>query len=346
MAADARTPPRTRRVPAPTSPLRCSTGLRTAVASEPPAVRRRTTSASAVRCSCWAGHQRRPTPAIDGPTTDGPTTDPTVPRPAAAAVSDVAHRCAASAPPAPVSLAQQRLICLDRDHVSCPRFVRAVGSPRAPRPARAAVPERAAVAGAAVAAATGPGAESAAGTAAAAAGSVAAAGTAGAAAGSTVAAPGPGAEGAAGADAAALTGTPDGTLGAAATTGTPAGLAGTAATAAAASGRRLGRLGRRAGFGRGAVDRNPDVTGGPAADGGVRRPDARHAVDPEPSPERRTAGRCPAVAAAGGGRPARHCRHPGGRVHGGARRAEPARARPERCRCWRPDCPPRRPRAR
>ena len=57
--------------------------------------------------------------------------------------SDVANRCAASDPAAPVSLAQQRLVCLDVDHIHCPRFVRATGSPRmggVGRPARAVSP--------------------------------------------------------------------------------------------------------------------------------------------------------------------------------------------------------------
>jgi hypothetical protein len=49
---------------------------------------------------------------------------------AAVARSDPANRCAASDPPAPVSLAQQRLVCLDAGHVDCPRFTRAIGSPR------------------------------------------------------------------------------------------------------------------------------------------------------------------------------------------------------------------------
>ncbi len=50
--------------------------------------------------------------------------------PAVAARSDPANRCGASDPPAPVSLAQQRLVCLDAGHVDCPRFSRAIGSPR------------------------------------------------------------------------------------------------------------------------------------------------------------------------------------------------------------------------
>lgn len=45
-------------------------------------------------------------------------------------VPSTANRCAASEPPASVSLGQQRLVCFDRGHVDCPRFVRATGSPR------------------------------------------------------------------------------------------------------------------------------------------------------------------------------------------------------------------------
>jgi LysM repeat protein len=44
--------------------------------------------------------------------------------------ADEANRCAASEPPAPLSMAQQRLVCLDAGHVDCPRFVRAQGSGR------------------------------------------------------------------------------------------------------------------------------------------------------------------------------------------------------------------------
>lgn len=52
----------------------------------------------------------------------GVAVDPTIP--------STANRCAASAPPAVVSLGQQRLVCFDQGHVDCPRFVRAMGSPR------------------------------------------------------------------------------------------------------------------------------------------------------------------------------------------------------------------------
>ncbi len=45
-------------------------------------------------------------------------------------VPSTANRCAASVPPASVSLGQQRLVCFDAGHVDCPRFVRAMGSPR------------------------------------------------------------------------------------------------------------------------------------------------------------------------------------------------------------------------
>ena len=132
------------------------------------------------------------TPAVPA---DGPPDDPAAARPAATRpASDVGHRCAASTPPAPVSLAQQRLLCLDRDHVSCPRYVRAMGSPRA-RPARV----------------------------------VATAAVAGAIAGSTVAPPGPGVEGTAGADAEPVAGPPaagEAAVGEAATTAVVAGAAG------------------------------------------------------------------------------------------------------------------------
>jgi LysM repeat protein len=40
------------------------------------------------------------------------------------------NKCAASDPPAPLSLIQQRLVCLEADHVDCPRYVRATGSAR------------------------------------------------------------------------------------------------------------------------------------------------------------------------------------------------------------------------
>lgn len=40
------------------------------------------------------------------------------------------NRCAASDPPAPLSLIQQRLVCLGADHVDCPRYVRATGPAR------------------------------------------------------------------------------------------------------------------------------------------------------------------------------------------------------------------------
>ncbi len=46
------------------------------------------------------------------------------------AIPSTANRCAASVPPAVVSLGQQRLVCFDQGHVDCPRFVRAMGSPR------------------------------------------------------------------------------------------------------------------------------------------------------------------------------------------------------------------------
>ncbi len=52
----------------------------------------------------------------------GAAVDPTIP--------STANRCAASVPPAVVSLGQQRLVCFDQGHVDCPRFVRAMGSPR------------------------------------------------------------------------------------------------------------------------------------------------------------------------------------------------------------------------
>lgn len=44
--------------------------------------------------------------------------------------ADPGNRCAASDPPLALSLAQQRLVCLDAAHVDCPRFVRSLGSPR------------------------------------------------------------------------------------------------------------------------------------------------------------------------------------------------------------------------
>jgi LysM repeat protein len=43
---------------------------------------------------------------------------------------DSANRCAASHPPGPLSLVQQRLVCLGAGHVDCPRLVRALGSGR------------------------------------------------------------------------------------------------------------------------------------------------------------------------------------------------------------------------
>lgn len=43
---------------------------------------------------------------------------------------DDANRCAAADPPTPLSLVQQRLVCLEAGHLDCPRFVRALGSGR------------------------------------------------------------------------------------------------------------------------------------------------------------------------------------------------------------------------
>jgi LysM domain-containing protein len=40
------------------------------------------------------------------------------------------NRCAASDPPTPLSLIQQRLVCLEAGHVDCPRYLRATGSAR------------------------------------------------------------------------------------------------------------------------------------------------------------------------------------------------------------------------
>ena len=44
--------------------------------------------------------------------------------------ADPTNRCAASDPPASLSMTQQRLVCLDAAHVDCPRFVRAMGPGR------------------------------------------------------------------------------------------------------------------------------------------------------------------------------------------------------------------------
>jgi len=96
-------------------------------------------STSQVRCpllvipeSTPGGSDRRSEP---GP----PPADPETAPASSAASSDVAvdlaipstaNRCAASVPPAVVSLGQQRLVCFDQGHLDCPRFVRAMGSPR------------------------------------------------------------------------------------------------------------------------------------------------------------------------------------------------------------------------
>jgi hypothetical protein len=45
-------------------------------------------------------------------------------------VPSAAARCAAAEPAIALSLGQQRLVCFDQGHVDCPRFVRAMGSPR------------------------------------------------------------------------------------------------------------------------------------------------------------------------------------------------------------------------
>ena len=59
-----------------------------------------------------AGTETAGTPAADP---EGPST---------------AARCGAAEPAIAISLGQQRLVCFDQGHVDCPRFVRAMGSPR------------------------------------------------------------------------------------------------------------------------------------------------------------------------------------------------------------------------
>jgi LysM repeat protein len=50
--------------------------------------------------------------------------------PSGSPAADPGNRCAASSPPAAVSLDQQRLVCLGPDHVDCPRYLRAMSSAR------------------------------------------------------------------------------------------------------------------------------------------------------------------------------------------------------------------------
>lgn len=70
---------------------------------------------------------------------------------------DTANRCAASDPPASLSLIQQRLVCLDAGHLDCPRYVRATASARggSGRLGRATSTRSASVIGAGVASKTG-----------------------------------------------------------------------------------------------------------------------------------------------------------------------------------------------
>lgn len=64
-------------------------------------------------------------PAVGGASGEGTPGDPEV-----VTGPDPGNRCAASSPPAPISISQQRFVCFDAGHVDCPRFVRAMASSR------------------------------------------------------------------------------------------------------------------------------------------------------------------------------------------------------------------------